>query len=148
MHAMGITNAKKELSVSSIDCFGSFEVKLSLTAVPNIATNPTDMVLILDRSGSMTGSPLANLKEGAKTFIDIIDEAADGVKDGNIGFGSRFGILCCFSTEATQDTALITSVSALNQAVDALTAGGYTNIPTHLQKLSPCLIRPQQTPRS
>ena len=33
---------------------------------------------VLDRSGSMAGSPLTNMKAGAKTFIDIIDEATDG----------------------------------------------------------------------
>ena len=69
---MGITNSNKELNVSSIDCGGTFRVKLSLTAEPNILTNPTDIVLVLDRSGSMSGSPLANLKNGAKKFIDII----------------------------------------------------------------------------
>lgn len=36
----------------------------------------------------MAGSPLANLKNGAKKFIDIIDESTDGEKDGQIGFGS------------------------------------------------------------
>ncbi len=79
---MGITNSNKELSVSEIGCGGSFNVKLSLTAQPDIVSNPTDIVLILDRSGSMAGSPLANLKNGAKKFIEIIDEATDGSGDG------------------------------------------------------------------
>lgn len=35
---MGITNSNKELNVSSIDCGGTFRVKLSLTAEPNILT--------------------------------------------------------------------------------------------------------------
>ena len=76
---MGITNSNKEVSVARIDCGGSFQVRLSLTAAPDIVTNPTDIVLILDRSGSMAGSALANLKNGAKAFIDIIDEATDGI---------------------------------------------------------------------
>ena len=63
---MGITNSNKELNTDRIDCGGSFKVKLSLTAEPDIITNPTDIVLVLDRSGSMSGSPLANLKNGAK----------------------------------------------------------------------------------
>lgn len=57
---------------------------LALTAAPDIVENPTDIVLILDRSGSMAGAPLAAVKEGAKTFIDIIDEATDGSQDGQI----------------------------------------------------------------
>lgn len=63
---MGISNANKELSASGIACGGSFKIKLSLTAEPNIVTNPTDIVLILDRSKSMAGSPLANLKKARK----------------------------------------------------------------------------------
>ena len=123
---MGITNSNNELSVSEIDCGGSFNVKFSLTAEPDITTNPTDIVLILDRSGSMSGSPLANLKNGAKKFIEIIDEATDGSDDGQIGNGSHIGIVS-FATAATQDTQLITSVDDLNAAVDALSAGGFTN---------------------
>lgn len=57
---MGVTNSSKELNVSDITCGGSFKIKLSLTAAPDITTNPTDIVLILDRSGSMQGAPLAN----------------------------------------------------------------------------------------
>lgn len=97
-----------------------------MAAAPDIVTNPTDIVLILDRSGSMSGSPLANLKNGAKKFIDIIDEATDGVQDGQIGYGSHIGIVS-FADTATQDTQLITSVSDLKSAVDSLTAGGSTN---------------------
>ena len=123
---MGITNSNKELSTTRINCGGSFQIKLSLTGEPDIVSNPTDIVLILDRSGSMAGSPLANLKNGAKKFIDIIDEATDGMQDGHIGFGSHIGIVS-FATTATQDTQLITSVADLKAAVDALSSGGRTN---------------------
>lgn len=123
---MGVTNSNKEISVSSINCGGSFNIRLSLTAAPDITTNPTDIVLILDRSGSMEGSALANMKNGAKAFIDIIDEATDSSQDGQIGLGSRIGIVS-FATTATQDTQLITSVSELKDAVDVLSAEGFTN---------------------
>ena len=123
---MGVTNTNKELNVSQIPCGGSFKIKLSLTAEPDITSNPTDIVLILDRSRSMAGSPLANLKNGAKAFIDIIDEATDGAQDGQIGSGSRIGIVS-FASIAVQDTQLITSVSDLKAAVDALTADDFTN---------------------
>ena len=123
---MGVTNSNKELSTMQIDCGGSFKIKLSLTASPDITENPTDIVLLLDRSGSMAGSPLANLKNGAKKFIDIIDEATDGSQDGQIGLGSRIGIVS-FADTAVQDTQLITSVAALKGAVDALSADGLTN---------------------
>lgn len=123
---MGVTNSNKELSATQIGCGETFDVKLSLSAEPNINSNPTDIVLILDRSGSMAGSPLANLKNGAKKFIQIIDESTDNTQDGQIGNGSRIGIVS-FSTTATQDTGLITSVADLDTAVNALTSGGSTN---------------------
>ena len=96
---MGITNSNKQINVSQITCNETFKVTLALSAAPDIAANPTDIVLVLDRSGSMAGSPLANMKLGAKTFIDIIDEATDRSKDGNIGSGSHIGIVS-FSDDA------------------------------------------------
>ncbi len=123
---MGITNSNKQINVSRIDCQGMLKVTLALSAAPDISSNPTDIALVLDRSGSMAGSPLANMKAGAKTFIDIIDEATDSAHDGQIGSGSRIGIVS-FANTATADTQLITSVADLKTAVDNLSAGGSTN---------------------
>ncbi|MGN1118968.1 MAG: VWA domain-containing protein [Oscillospiraceae bacterium] len=123
---MGVTTSNKTLSTDRIECGGSFTIKLSLAAEPDIVSNPTDIVLVLDRSRSMAGSPLANLKSGAKRFIQIIDEATDGEQDGHIGNGSRIGIVS-FASTATQDTQLITSVADLNAAVEALTTAQFTN---------------------
>ena len=123
---MGITNSNKLVSADRIDCDGSLRVTLALTAAPDIVTNPTDIALVLDRSGSMTGEPMANMKLGAKTFIDIISEATGGSTDGQIGSGSRIGVVS-FADTAVANTQLITSVDALKNAVDALAAMGNTN---------------------
>ena len=123
---MGIISSNKTISARQINCKETFDVTLSLTAEPNIVSNPTDIVLILDRSGSMQGSPLVNLKKGAKKFIEIIDQATDNAQDGNIGGGSHIGIVS-FANTATADARLITSVATLNSAVEALTSGGRTN---------------------
>ena len=122
---MGIAASNKTVSATQIACGESFQVTLALTAEPDILSNPVDIVMILDRSGSMAGSPLANLKNGANRFIDIIYQGSGG-SDGQIGNGSRIGIVS-FSTTATQDAALTASVDALHAAVNGLTAGGYTN---------------------
>lgn len=75
---MGVTNSNKVINTDQIACDGSLRVTLALTAAPDIVSNPTDIVMVLDRSGSMVGAPLANLKLGAKTFIQLIDGATDG----------------------------------------------------------------------
>ncbi len=123
---MGIISSNKTLSNDKIRCGESFKATLAIEAAPDIVSNPTDIVLLLDRSGSMKGTPLKSMKLGAKTFIDIIYKATDTAQDGNIGSGSRIGIVS-FASTAMEDTQLITSAEQLNDAVDALEAGGNTN---------------------
>ena len=122
---MGITASNKTIDTTQIECGGSFQVTLALTAEPDIVTNPVDIVMILDRSGSMAGSPLANLKNGANQFINILYQGSGGA-DGQLGNGSRIAIVS-FASDATQDTGLITSVDDLHAAVNGLSAGGSTN---------------------
>ena len=75
---MGVTNSNKVADTAAICCGDQFKMTLALTAAPDIVTNPTDIVLALDCSGSMSGAPLADMKLGAKTFIDIISESTGG----------------------------------------------------------------------
>ena len=123
---MSIIHSDKRISASQIPCDGTLKVTISLTAKPDIQDNPADVVLVLDRSRSMAGAPLASMKAGAKTFIDILAESTGGSQDGQIGGGSRIAVVS-FASTATKDTQLITSVAALKAAVDSLTAAGSTN---------------------
>ncbi len=126
---MGITNSNKTLSVSEILCNESFIVRLALTAEPNLITSPSDIVLLLNRSGSMAvngGAPRINLKNGANRLIDIIDAATDTAQDGQLGGGNRMAVVS-FADTATQDTPLTTSVTELKTAVNALPSSGLTN---------------------
>lgn len=124
---MGITSSNKVVDRSEVSCDGEFQVTLALTAAPDIIENHTDIVLVLDRSGSMSGVPLAAMKEGSDTFIDIIQQATDdGSGSGDLGSGTRMGVVS-FSSSAVVDAPLTASVSQLKGAVDALTAGGSTN---------------------
>lgn len=123
---MGITFYNKTADPSQIHCDGITRVTLALSAAPDIQENPVDVVLVLDRSRSMTGQPLTYMKEGAKTFVHILSTATGGGPDGVIGGGSRIGIVS-FSTTAVANTQLITSVATLDAAIDSLTADGSTN---------------------
>ena len=142
---MAITRSTKELSAAAISCGESFDVILTLGAEPDIASNPTDIALILDRSGSMEQS-LPALQNAANVFIDIIEESTDGVRDGQVGGGSRIGVVS-FSDTATQAAQLITSVATLKAAVNALDAGGSTNHADALPRLWICLIPSPPTRR-
>lgn len=66
---MGVTNSNKVADTAAICCGDSFKVTLALTAAPDIVTNPTDIVLVLDRSGSLSGPPFADMKAGAARTI-------------------------------------------------------------------------------
>lgn len=129
---MGVTNSNKLINADRIECDGSLKVTLALTAAPDIVSNPTDIVLVLDRSGSMAGEPLSAMKAGSKTFIDIIAEATGGAP-GQIGAGSRIGVVS-FSDTAIADSPLTDSVDQLKNAVDLLVSGGSTNHAAAFQK--------------
>ena len=67
---MGVTSSNKTVDVTEINCGGSVKITLALSASPDIVENPTDIVLVLDRSGSMTGAPR---KLKAAAFAHYID---------------------------------------------------------------------------
>ena len=52
---MGITASSYTLFPDTISCSGEVEGILSLSAGPDIVSNPADIVMVLDCSGSMEG---------------------------------------------------------------------------------------------
>ncbi len=137
---MGIITSNKEINVRSIKSGGSFKVKLTLTAEPNLSSNPIEVVLILDKSASMYGEPLTYLKTATESFIDILDEAADGSQDNSLG-ESRAAIIG-FSDSATVETALISNTTILKSAVNRLTPAGKTNHAAAFAKAIELLNKP------
>ena len=48
---MGIISSSKSIGgITAIPCNGTLDVTIGITAAPDIVSNPTDIVLILDRS--------------------------------------------------------------------------------------------------
>ncbi|MEU4745088.1 VWA domain-containing protein [Actinosynnema sp. NPDC023658] len=124
--AGGTVTGTKALGAADITCGGSVPVTVTLDAENGVAGSPVDVELVLDRSGSMQGQPLADLKAAAKAFVDILDEATDGVLDGVVANGTRIGVVS-FADNASVDTALTSDANAVKSAIDALGAGGSTN---------------------
>lgn len=115
---MGLNNSNKTISTDRIDCSGSLKVTLALAASPDISSHPPTLSSFWTVPGAWREVRWPICKNGAKTFIDILDEATDGTQDGQIGSGSRIGIVS-FADTAQQNTQLITSVDALKAAVDS-----------------------------
>jgi uncharacterized protein YegL len=121
----GTVSGDKVVGATDIPCNGSTTVTLTLNGQTGIAGDPADIVLVLDRSGSMSGA-LGALKSGANQFVDIIDQGTDGVLDGVIANGSRVGVVS-FADNATVNQALTGNAGAVKSAVNSLAAGGGTN---------------------
>jgi len=72
-------------------------------------------MIVFDTSGSMSGTPLSNAQDGAKTLV------------GSLGSGADIGLVE-FSTSATLVSDLGTNRSDLNNSIDSLSALGQTDV--------------------
>lgn len=78
---------------------------------------PVDVMLVIDRSGSMNDDDkLADAKSAASTFVGAVDFSQDEVG------------LTSFNQAATLNLGLTNDETALNTAINGLTATGQTNI--------------------
>lgn len=123
---MPVLDPNKTVSSSTLDCDGVTTVTLSFRAEPQLATVPADIVLLMDRSGSMNGAPLAAAKTAAEDFIRTVAGASGDPLGQDIRNGSRLGLVS-FADAAREDMALSTDGAALEAAVAALTSAGFTN---------------------
>lgn len=142
---MSISNPNKTVRSPIMSCTGTNTVTLSFDAAPELSTNPADIVLIMDRSGSMGGAPLAAAKSAAKQLVDTVAKASGSADGSAILNGSRLGIVS-FADTATADLGLTGDVAALGTAIDALTAGGSTNHKAAFES-GEAMLLPSASPR-
>ena len=83
-----------------------------------------DVMLTLDRSGSISSSEMDDLQDAAKAFVTAMNPLADGIHMGEVSFASM----------ATLDVHLTDDATALNTAIDALYGSGMTNLEDAIQE--------------
>jgi len=76
--------------------------------------NPIDVVLVMDRSGSMRGQRIADAKSAAQIFVSMMDSSRD-----------RIGLVS-YSNGATLNQPLGKNYSKVTKAIKDLEASGYT----------------------
>ncbi len=98
------------------------DASAQVAAAATCGTSPSDVVLVLDRSGSMketisgtTGTKMAKAKNSARRFVDILS------KDSR----NRVGV-SSFATQATIDRTLTNNWDSVKNEISALTAEGDT----------------------
>ena len=123
---MSVTNPQKTISSSRLDCDGRTTVTLSFDAMSELSLDPAEIVLIMDRSGSMNGAPMTAAKAAAKRLIEMVARAS-GSSDGSaFENASQMGMVS-FAETATADVQLTGDAAAMNAAVNAMQASGLTN---------------------
>jgi Mg-chelatase subunit ChlD len=83
-----------------------------------------EIMLVLDRSGSMGGSPIADLKEAALSFVSYFEDTQDKDKMGLISFASgvtvNYALSTNFVTEITHQISSHLSATGATNAEDAV----------------------------
>lgn len=122
---MPISNPVKRVSADTIPCNGSTQVTLGFTAAPGLRQTPADIVLIMDRSGSMDESRMPQAKEAAKSLLNTISLASDGQPGLTFGADTRVGLVS-FAGTASVDSPLTDSLPDLEVLIDSYVGDGWT----------------------
>lgn len=106
----------------STDCSGSIAAGETKTCTVtnddrNLCFDQADVMLVLDRSASIDAGEMTSLKNAANAFVTAMNP------DGGVHMGQT-----SFSDTGTLDQVLTGDATALHNAINALTSGGYTNL--------------------
>ena len=87
--------------------------------------NEVELMLVLDRSGSMSGTPITRLKQAAKDFVDFFEDTQETDMMGLISFAS---------TVVVNPDLGLDYVTAMKNQIDTIDASGATNIEDALRR--------------
>ena len=114
-----LVSGDKTASPSVTTPGGEVTVMLSLTGYGGAclpARRSPDVMLVVDRSGSMSGTPMEDAKAASMAFVDRLDLSTDQVG------------LVSFATTADLDQPLQSTAGPVRATIAALVASGDTNI--------------------
>lgn len=123
---MPVSDPIERSSETLIHCGGTADITLSLDAWSNISKNPMEIVLVMDRSGSMSGSFVEKITVSAKNFIDAIVGERDSAAGERFKNVSKMALIS-FSGEVTVDVPFTEKAHDLKVGIDRLVYDGYTN---------------------
>lgn len=110
--------------------FAEWEIELTIEG-KNLKTS-SDVVLVLDSSGSMSGIRIAKLKTAAKQFVDnLLPNAQSTVRIALVSFAS--------TAIKESDFRGYSGRTSLKNQIDSLSAGGGTNIQAGLRQAAALL---------
>jgi Flp pilus assembly protein TadG len=96
-----------------------FGVNQVATAATGVAQkNNVEIMMVLDRSGSMSGTPIADLKKAAKGFLDYYQDTQDEDKIGLVSFATGVRVNYALNHNF---------YSPIQNAINAMSATGATN---------------------
>jgi Mg-chelatase subunit ChlD len=129
-----VVNVDKHASPSAVIVGHAVDVRLTIDGACPYGDGRLDIVLAVDQSGSMTGSPLATAQAAAVAFLGQIDPA--GAQVAVVGF----------STTATMLQSLTGDLRSVVRAIGRLTPGGQTNYTDALDQALGELAGPRARP--
>ena len=109
----------------------------SATLTVDVCFPSVDVMLVIDRSGSMTGKPYDDARQACSNFVHNLYMTANADQAGLVSYNSS----------ATLDQKLTNNVHSLEQAIGSIpAAGGYTSISLGLQTAQGELVAVRHNP--
>ncbi|ANE46716.1 hypothetical protein SY83_11030 [Paenibacillus swuensis] len=134
--AADYVNVNKSVNPTQITTEGEAEVTLQIQGTPPVnVIMPSDVILIIDRSGSMRGQKMSDAIKSAKEFVDLVDLTKHQV--GIVDFSSD-----------TKALPLTTDAVQLKSYINGLAANGSTATGDSIDKAMEMLAnhRPEAQP--